>query len=287
MEELRWAGLQWDEGPEVGGPFGPYKQSQRTKLYHEHAQKLIDSDHAYRCFCSEPGPRVPSKHFTQSVRSRCNRRCAAISRSESDQRAAAGTPHVVRLRAPDAWPEYSDMVFGHQSRIPLQKHNNMVTFEDFILIKSDGQPTYHFANVVDDHHMEITHVIRGNEWLTSTPKHVFLYQAFDWVPPMFAHVNLLVDDSGNKLSKRNSATEITHFREKLGILPGALTNFAALLGWSHRGPSDYFTPLGLIRHVRQSRICVAVLPVLMTAVLFCLYSRQRHCFDQKALLAQW
>ncbi|KAF2502448.1 glutamyl-tRNA synthetase [Lophium mytilinum] len=240
LEDLRWAGLEWDEGPEVGGPYGPYKQSERTTLYQEHAEKLVSSGHAYRCFCTSQRLAEMAKLRTeQGLSPDYDRTCAGISEEESQERAAKGESHVVRLKVPDVYPEFNDLVYkkvGHTKRIGANDG-----YEDPVLLKSDGLPTYHLANVVDDHHMKITHVIRGTEWLPATPKHLVMYQAFGWSPPEFAHVGLLVDEKGNKLSKRNFDTDIASYRDKLGVFPEALSNFVALLGWSHKNKTDVMT----------------------------------------------
>jgi glutamyl-tRNA synthetase len=238
FQDLRWAGLEWDEGPEVGGPYGPYKQSERTQLYHEHAHKLLENGHAYRCFCSaERLNELAKQRHSMGIATDYDRTCANVPKEESDDRASKGESHVVRLRVPDQYPVYEDLIYGVFK--PLKRHGHVTetAFEDPILLKSDGLPTYHLANVVDDHLMNITHVIRGSEWMPSTPKHIAMYNAFGWQPPQFAHVGLLVDEQGNKLSKRNFDTDITAFKE-MEIFPETLTNFAALLGWSHSERSD-------------------------------------------------
>jgi len=168
-----------------------------------------------------------------------DRTCAppAISKEESDDRASKGESHTVRLRVPDQYPTYKDLIYGTFRPLKRRGHVTESAYEDPILLKSDGLPTYHLANVVDDHLMKITHVIRGSEWMPSTPKHIAMYQAFGWTPPEFAHVGLLVDENSNKLSKRNFDTDITAFKE-MEIFPETLTNFAALLGWSHKEKSD-------------------------------------------------
>ncbi|KAF2475077.1 glutamyl-tRNA synthetase [Lindgomyces ingoldianus] len=237
LRDLRWAGLQWDEGPEVGGPYGPYKQSERSQLYKDHAQKLLDLGHGYRCFCTpERLHQLAESRHALGLATDYDRACAGISREESDGRASRGEKHVVRLRVPDEYLEYDDLVYGTFKPLKQGPRADQA-FEDPILLKSDGLPTYHLANVVDDHHMHITHVIRGSEWMPSTPKHIAMYAAFGWEPPAFAHVGLLVDEQGNKLSKRNFDTDISAFKE-MEIFPEALTNFAALLGWSHKAHSD-------------------------------------------------
>ncbi|KAG9193576.1 glutamyl-tRNA synthetase [Alternaria panax] len=240
FDDLRWAGLQWDEGPEVGGPYGPYKQSERSAIYREHAQQLLESGHAYRCFCSSERLNALAEHRHKlGIATDYDRTCAppAISKEESDERAFNGESHTIRLKVPDQSPSYKDLIFGTFRPLRRRGHVTESAYEDPILLKSDGLPTYHLANVVDDHLMKITHVIRGSEWMPSTPKHIAMYQAFGWTPPEFAHVGLLVDENGNKLSKRNFDTDITAFKD-MEIFPETLTNFAALLGWSHKEKSD-------------------------------------------------
>jgi glutamyl-tRNA synthetase len=246
LQDLRWAGLQWDEGPEVGGPYGPYKQSERTALYREHAQQLLDNGHAYRCFCStERLNALAEQRHKLGLATDYDRTCASIPSSESHERAEKGQKFVVRLKVPDEYSGYHDLIYGTFK--PLKRLRGDTAYEDPILLKSDGLPTYHLANVIDDHHMAITHVIRGSEWMPSTPKHIALYSAFNWTPPQFAHVGLLVDEQGNKLSKRNFDTDIAAFKE-MEIFPETLTNFAALLGWSHKERSDVMDLETLTKH---------------------------------------
>jgi glutamyl-tRNA synthetase len=238
FEDLRWAELQWDEGPEVGGPYGPYKQSERSAIYKAHAQQLLDTGHAYRCFCSTERLNALAEHkHTLGLATDYDRTCASIPQEESDDRAHKGESHTIRLKVPDQYPTYKDLIYGTFKPLKKRGHVTESSYEDPILLKSDGLPTYHLANVVDDHLMKITHVIRGSEWMPSTPKHIAMYSAFGWTPPEFAHVGLLVDEHGNKLSKRNFDTDITAFKE-MEIFPETLTNFAALLGWSHKEKTD-------------------------------------------------
>lgn len=242
LRDLRWAGLQWDEGPEAGGSCGPYRQSERIRLYKTHAQTLLNSQKAYRCFCS--AERIDELYRIRNDKGLplgYDRKCAHIPLEEAQNRAAQGERHTVRFRVPAEYPKFDDVVFGktgHGQGRGKQHQFDEPVFDDPILMKSDGFPTYHFANVVDDKLMSITHVIRGTEWLSSTPLHVALYEAFGWSPPTFAHVPLLVDHNKQKLSKRNFDSDISSFRDKMGIFPEALTNFAALLGWSHQQNSD-------------------------------------------------
>ncbi|KAK9423893.1 putative glutamate--tRNA ligase [Seiridium unicorne] len=226
-EDLKWAGLQWDEGPDVGGPFGPYRQSERLELYHQHASDLLSSGQGYRCFCT-PEELDALKRYNMenspnsSGHGNYNGKCSHVSDSESDRRAANGESHCIRFKSTGR-PEARDLVYGRYSRPERE--------DDFIIIKRDRFPTYHFANVIDDHAMGITHVVRGAEWLVSTPRHVMLYDAFKWATPTFAHVGLLCNSAGQKLSKRSGDIDISSYRDK-GILPVSLLNYAVLLGWS-------------------------------------------------------
>ncbi|EUC51063.1 hypothetical protein COCMIDRAFT_21458 [Bipolaris oryzae ATCC 44560] len=248
FDDLRWAGLQWDEGPQVGGPYGPYKQSERSELYRKHAHDLLDSGNAYRCFCSAERLNALAQHRHKlGIATDYDRTCAPISKEESDDRASKGEAYTIRLKVPEQYPTYKDLIFGTFHPLKRRGHVTETAYEDPILLKSDGLPTYHLANVVDDHLMKITHVIRGSEWMPSTPKHIAMYEAFGWDPPEFAHVGLLVDEHGNKLSKRNFDTDIAAFKE-MQIFPETLTNFAALLGWSHKEKTDVMDLEALIKN---------------------------------------
>ncbi|KAI1354558.1 hypothetical protein F5Y01DRAFT_254204 [Xylaria sp. FL0043] len=223
-EDLKWAGLSWDEGPDVGGPYGPYKQSERLQLYKEHANQLLEEGRAYRCFCSPEELDTLKKLALEESRPPVyNKTCSHISAEESARRAANGEEHCIRFKSDSPAPLVQDLVYG--------TYKYHIGLDDFIIIKRDGFPTYHFANVVDDHLMKITHVIRGAEWLVSTPRHVALYNAFGWEPPQFAHVGLLVDKKRQKLSKRFGSFNLSSWKER-GILPIALLNYVLLLGWS-------------------------------------------------------
>ena len=226
-------------GPEVGGPHGPYRQSERLSQYRQHIQGLLQSGHAYRCFCTPARLDTLNRHrhdLGQNLG--YDRKCASIQPEEAHARAEAGETHVVRFRAPDIWPAYKDLVYGSVGTNKVRKTSGeSVVFEDAILVKSDGFPTYHWANICDDHDMKITHVIRGSEWMSSTPLHVAMYAAKGWTPPIFAHVPLLVDQNNQKLSKRNLDTDISSYKAN-GVFRESLTNFAALLGWSHQRKND-------------------------------------------------
>ncbi|KAK6430960.1 Glutamate--tRNA ligase mitochondrial [Oleoguttula sp. CCFEE 5521] len=256
-EDLRWAGLQWDEGPEVGGPYGPYQQSDRHEIYQEHAKALLDDGTAYRCFCTPQSSATDSAVY---VTSGCSQDCSRLPCSESRARAEGGEQQfTVRLKQPDDVRKrmYPDLIYGNIKRLKRSASPSASTDEDSgfdgadtILMKSDGTPTYHFANVVDDHLMKITHVIRGTEWMASTPLHYDLYQAFGWNPPVFAHVGLLLDKDKAKLSKRNAdlALDVRGLADDHGVLPETLCNFLALQGWSNPQKSDVMTMPELIEN---------------------------------------
>ncbi|KAK2053819.1 tRNA synthetase class I [Colletotrichum caudatum] len=224
LADLKWAELNWDEGPDVGGPYGPYEQSKRLDYYKQYTAQLLEEGKAYRCFCTAHDLERHKQQVLDDGGGSAHYpgTCRGITPSQAERRAANGEKHVVRFRS-EGRPSFIDRVYGN-----YQKNEDE---DDFILVKSDGYPTYHFANVIDDHLMEITHVIRGAEWLISTPKHIALYDAFKWEPPTFAHAGLLCAQNGEKLSKRNHDIDISSYRDK-GILPSALNNWLALLGWS-------------------------------------------------------
>jgi glutamyl-tRNA synthetase len=240
-DDLSWAGLQWDEGPIVSGPHEPYRQSERNQIYHKQIDRLLETGHAYRCFCSpERLDELNRRRHEKGLGLGYDRKCSDIQPAESAERAYNGEPHTVRFRSPQIWPTYKDLVYGktgHGQERAKKLLINEPVWEDAILMKSDGFPTYHWANVCDDFEMQITHVIRGSEWMSSTPLHMALYQSMGWPAPLYAHVPLLVDLDGQKLSKRNFNTNLSSYRET-GILPEALVNFATLLGWSHQQKND-------------------------------------------------
>jgi len=231
LDSLRWLGLTWDEGPDVGGPYGPYRQSERVATHREHALILLRSGEAYRCFCT--------RERLEEMR-RLNpdggydRHCRTLARDESDRRAAAGEAHVVRLKVPTE----GTCIMRDLLRGEVRKEWSEI--DDQVLLKSDGFPTYHLANVVDDWLMRITHVIRGEEWLASLPKHLLLYKAFSWDPPVFCHLPLLRNPDKSKLSKRKNPTSINYYR-RAGFLPEALRNYLAMMSWSMPGDRDKFT----------------------------------------------
>ena len=249
LRALRWVGLSWDEGPDVGGPYGPYRQSERTALYQEHAQILLERGGAYRCFCTperlaqlrEEQKKNKAKTFGYDGR------CRGLDKGESDRRAAAGEAFTVRL----AMPREGTTVFHDRLRGKVEIDNAQA--DDQILLKSDGFPTYHLANVVDDRAMKITHVIRAEEWISSTPKHVVLYHAFGWPEPEWIHMPLLRNADKSKISKRKNPVSLDYYRDA-GILPEALLNFLALMGWSIGGDREKFTLAEMIGEFSFDRI---------------------------------
>lgn len=230
---LKWAGLQWDEGPDVGGKYGPYRQSERSQTYAKYATELMDNGHAYRCFCSKErldGLRDSARKLHPPSMASYDRKCENLSSEESDLKVKNGESFTVRFKSPIKYPEFHDILHG-KLNLQTQVNYNDLRYEDPVLVKSDGLPTYHLANVVDDHLMKITHVVRGEEWLLSAPKHVALYNAFGWEKPNFIHIPLLTSTGDKKLSKRSGDSGIEALANK-GILPEALVNFVALFGWS-------------------------------------------------------
>lgn len=223
LDSLHWLGLTWDEGPDVGGPHGPYRQSERSAIYREYAGRLLQDGNAFRCFCSPQ--RLEAMRAAQRAAkqpSHYDGRCTTLSADEIKNNEANGVPYVVRLKVPpDGICVVEDLARG---RIEIE----WKSVDMQVLMKSDGMPTYHLANVVDDHLMEITHVFRGEEWLSSAPKHLLLYKYFGWEPPQLLHLPLLRNPDKSKLSKRKNPTSIL-FYKAMGYLPAALLNFLGLL----------------------------------------------------------
>jgi glutamyl-tRNA synthetase len=249
LETLSWLGLTWDEGPEVGGPHEPYIQSLRIPTYREHADRLVADGNAYWCTCTPV--RLAAMRDEQRARSeatRYDRRCLGRQEEVSRER-AEGMAAVIRLRMPDGVTEWDDAVRGHVS------FDNS-DIDDQVLLKSDGFPTYHLAVVVDDHLMEISDVIRSEEWIPSTPKHLALYHAFGWTPPRFAHVPAVLGPDHQKLSKRRGARNVLEYGE-LGYLPAAIVNAMALLGWSSGDEEEVFTPEELCERFTLERVNAA------------------------------
>ena len=242
VASLRWLGLDWDEGPEVGGEYGPYYQSDRLELYHKYAKQLVDEGHAYYCYCSSE--RLTNLREQQLARKEAvgyDRHCRNLTAAQRAEYEAQGITPVVRLKVPlDGQTSFDDVLYG---TITVQNE----TLDDLVLLKSDGFPTYHLGVVVDDHLMKISHIMRGDEWLPSVPKHVLLYNAFGWDFPVFAHLPLILAPSGKgKLSKRHGGVEVREFRRQ-GYLPEAMVNYLARVGWSYDDKTEIFGQDELVR----------------------------------------
>ena len=251
IQTLKDVGLEFDEGPEKDGVVGPYYQSLRTEIYKKYIDELIEKDAAYYCFCSSDDlDKMREEQRAKGIDPKYDGRCRKLSKEERAKRLDEGKPFVVRLKV----PQEGEITFYDIVREKVTFPWKMV--DDQILIKSDGFPTYHLANVVDDHLMGITHVIRGEEWLSSVPKHLLLYEQFGWKPPKMAHLPLLLNPGKSKLSKRQGDVAVEDYLEK-GYLPEALLNFIALLGWHPKGDRELFTLEELEKEFSMKRITKA------------------------------
>ena len=248
LESLRWLGLDWDEGPEVGGPYGPYFQSQRLELYQAESERLLGNGSAYRCYCSVDELARRRKEQQQAgLRGGYNGFCRELTDSQRKSYEEEGIPSVVRFAMPlSGETQVDDLVRGRVSW-------SNDTQEDFVIIKSDGFPTYHLASVVDDHAMDITHVMRAEEWLPSVPRHVRLYESLGYEPPLFAHLPMIHGPDHSKLSKRHGAAALLEYRD-MGYLPHAMINFMALLGWALDDKTDLMSMQTLTENFSIDRI---------------------------------
>lgn len=248
IQTLDWAGLEFDEGPGKGGPRGPYTQSKRLDIYREHARLLVDSGNAYYAFDTAEELEAARKAQEKlRLPTKYDRRALNLTREEVQEKLAAGLPYVVRMKVPDqSTVAFDDVIRGHVGFSTDQ-------IDDQVLLKSDGYPTYHLANVVDDHLMGVTHVIRGEEWLSSTPKHVLLYRFFGWRLPIFAHLPLLLNPDKSKLSKRQGDVAVEDYRQK-GYLKEALVNFVAFLGWNPGDEREVFSLEELVKEFSLERV---------------------------------
>ena len=248
LAALSWLGIDWDEGPDIGGPYGPYVQSERLTLYRDAVDRLLESCAAYRCYCSTE--RLAEMRRAQARRKApagYDRRCRDLTDEERNDLRRANVASVVRFRMPlEGTTAVTDMVRGE-----VTFENRLV--DDFVMLKSDGFPTYHLANVVDDHLMEISHVMRAEEWLSSTPKHVRLYDALGWDRPAFAHLPIILAPDRAKLSKRHGATSVLDYRAR-GYLSDAMVNFLTLLGWSLDDRTELFSKNALVSHFSIDRV---------------------------------
>jgi len=247
-ESLEWLGLDWDEGPDVGGDFGPYMQSERLDLYTSAAKRLVEQGDAYYCYCSSE--RLAEMRAEQSMRKeppRYDRTCRDLTQEERARKEVEGATSVVRFKIPlEGKTTFNDVVYGK-----VEFENALL--DDLVILKSDGFPTYHLANVVDDHMMQISHVIRGDDWLSSAPKHMLLYDALKYNAPQYAHMPLTLGKDRTKLSKRHGAAALLDYKN-MGYLPEAMMNFLVLLGWSLDDKTEIFSRDDLIKHFSLERI---------------------------------
>lgn len=223
QKTLRWAGIDYDEGPDKAGLLGPYIQSQRLNIYKEHSDEIIESGRAYRCFCSKE-----RLELIKGINGKYDGHCRSLTPNDSKAKACNGENFIIRFKTPEPVALVVDEVFGVLKPTQL---------DDVVLMKSDGFPTYHFANIIDDHLMKIDLVMRGAEWIPSTPLHGLLYEAFGWNKPRFVHLPLLINPDGTKLSKRQDSAHVSHYIDS-GILPSALNNFVAFLGWTPKASNE-------------------------------------------------
>lgn len=248
LSSLKWLGLQWDEGPDIGGQCGPYRQSERSEHYRKNTENLLNSGNAYRCFCTKE--RLAELRAAQQKEKQnygYDGHCRNLSANEVQENLDKGLSFVVRLKI----PETGKTVFKDALRDEIVFENQ--TLQDHILMKADGFPTYHLANVVDDHLMQISHVIRAEEWISSTPLHVLIYQAFGWEPPVFVHLPLLRNPDKSKMSKRKNPVSITYYQRQ-GFLPETLLNFLALQGWSLPNDEEIFSLEKMVENFTLDRI---------------------------------
>jgi len=249
INALKWAGLDLDEGPESGGNYGPYMQSQRLDIYKKYSDELVEKGKAYYCFCTpERLKDLREEQEKQKLpQTRYDKHCLHLYKEKIKKNLISGVANVVRLNViPNQTIRFDDVIREH---VEFESNN----VDDQVLIKSDGYPTYHLANVVDDHLMKITHVIRGEEWLSSTPKHVLLYDSFGWERPIFAHLPLLLNPDRSKLSKRQGDVAVEDYRDK-GFLKDALINFVALLGWNAGDDKEFYYMDELIKSFSLERV---------------------------------
>jgi nondiscriminating glutamyl-tRNA synthetase len=248
IEDIRWLGLDWDEGPDVGGPYPPYRQSDKWEVYRSHAERLIGEGKAYRCFCTqEMLERQREEFLEQRVQPNYPGTCRNLAPEDAERRRAAGEPCAIRLKIPEKPIRFHDLVRGW-----VEFPSEVVS--DPIIVRSTGVPVYNYVVVVDDADMKITHVVRGDDHLSNTPKQVALYEALGWQVPVFAHLSTILGPDKERLSKRHGATSLANFRE-MGVLPEALMNYMALLGWAPSGGDrEIFSPTELVQEFDLTRV---------------------------------
>ncbi|RKX85847.1 MAG: glutamate--tRNA ligase [Spirochaetes bacterium] len=235
-DTLEWLGIDWDEGPVKGGAYGPYIQSERTELYTKYANQLVEDGKAYHCYCSsERLDKVREVQKKEKKNYGYDRHCRDLSIEERDKNEKDGLKSVIRLKIPlEGKTSFDDLLLGTVTR------KNKDISPDPVLLKSDGFPTYHLANVVDDHLMEITHILRAQEWIPSGAMHILLYKAFGWEPPLYCHLPMVMGKDGQKLSKRHGSTSVVDFRKR-GYLPEAIINYVTMVGWAYDDSREFFT----------------------------------------------
>ncbi|MCX6791999.1 MAG: glutamate--tRNA ligase [Candidatus Gottesmanbacteria bacterium] len=248
LASLRWLGIPYAEGPDIGGPFAPYRQSERLDIYKKHAEELVAKNHAYYCFCTpqrldQMRKDLEAKHLPPMYDGLCKK----IDSKKSKKRVAAGEKYVIRMNVPDE----GTTIFHDVIRGDISFANILI--DDQVILKSDGFPTYHLGVVVDDHIMKITHIIRGEEWISSTPKHILLYKFFGWDVPLIAHVSVLRNPDRTKLSKRKNPVWVSEYKAK-GFLPDAIKNYLATMAWSYPGGQDIFSVDEMISKFRLEDI---------------------------------
>ncbi len=248
IEDLRWLGMDWNEGPEIGGPYAPYRQSERLAIYQHHTEQLLGEGKAYRCFCTAEELEQERQLALRDHRTQVySGKCRTLTPAEAIARAAAGETYAVRLAVPEAPLRFHDIVRGDVEFLSE-------AVGDFILVRSSGIPVYNYVVTIDDALMHITHVIRGDDHISNTPRQVAIYQAFGWSLPQFAHLSTILGSDRERLSKRHGATSVASFRE-MGILPQALANYLALLGWGAEGGTrETFTREELIAEFKLERV---------------------------------
>ena len=268
---LDWLGLKFDEGPHLGGKYAPYRQSERKEIYQKYADELLNKGLAYRCFCTpERLRKMREQQQAEKQPPRYDRTCRNLSQAQIEKKLAAKEPYVIR----QPMPEEGTVAVRDELRGKIEfKAEDL---DDHVLIKSDGMPTYQFAVVVDDHIMEISHVLRGEEWIPSFPKNILLYRAFGWTPPLFIHLPLTLNKGGGKLSKRQGDAAVEDYKDK-GYLPEALLNYSALLGWSPKGEKEIFSlaELAEIFKIKDLGISAAVFDIAKLDYLNGYYIRQK------------
>ncbi|ACE84018.1 glutamate--tRNA ligase [Cellvibrio japonicus] len=278
LDSLRWLGLEWDEGPDVGGPHGPYRQSERMDIYGKYALELVEKGHAFYCFATaEELDEMRREQQARGETPRYDGRGLTLTSAEVQSRLDAGEPYVIRMKIPEEGVcEIDDMLRGkieiEWSQVDMQ-----------VLLKADGMPTYHLANVVDDHLMQITHVIRGEEWINSAPKHLKLYEYFGWRAPVLCHLPLLRNPDKSKLSKRKNPTSILYYK-RMGYLPEAMLNYLGRMGWSMPDEREKFTLVEMQEHFDLLRVSLGgpIFDVEKLSWLNSLWIRENFTIEQLA-----